>query len=129
EYFRSLVAPLIGAMQLDTIHGTAGTLITRDGDLQAHPSGNRQLNATILNFSTDLKHVTVHYRSSADAFGQLPYNFFPYLQVTIDGRPVTFYRSAMNHIIVGLPAGEHMVAIHGVIPPLQAQLLWTSLAA
>ena len=90
---------------------------------------SQPLSAEVLSFSTDLKHVAVRYRSNEDAFGQLPYNYFPYLHVEIDGAAVPFYRSAMNHVLVRTPAGEHTLAINGVIPPLQAQLLWLSLAA
>ena len=71
--------------------------------------------------------MSVRYRSDADAFGQLPYNYFPYLRVDVDGRAVPFYRSAMNQILVRAPAGDHVVSILGVMPPLQARLLWLSL--
>jgi 6-pyruvoyl-tetrahydropterin synthase related domain len=129
RYFRDLVVPLIDTMHVDAGHGTAATLITRDGDFRSRLDGGSALDARIVSFSTDLKHVVVRYRSNEDAFGQLPYNYFPYLQVDVDGTPVHFYRSAMNHIIVAAPAGEHVVTIHGVIPPLQERLLWLSLAA
>jgi hypothetical protein len=129
RHFRELVVPLINAMQVDSAHGTAATLITRDGDVRQHVAWSGPLTASVLSFSTDLKDVVVRYRSSEEAFGQLPYNYFPYLQVTLDGLPVSFYRSAMNQIIVGTPAGEHVVRIHGVIPPLQERLLWLSLVA
>jgi len=129
RYFRDLVVPLIDAMHVDATRGTAASLITRDGDERQDLGAGDGLNAQVLTFSTDLKHVTVRYRSNEDAFGQLPYNYFPYLQVDIDGSPSKFYRSAMNQVIVAVPAGEHVVTIHGVIPPLQQRLLWWSLFA
>jgi len=47
--------------------------------------------------------------ANADAFGELSYNYFPYLRVDVDGILVTFYRSAMNHILVRLPAGHFLL--------------------
>lgn len=129
RYFRQLVVPLIDAMQVDMTRGVAGALITRDGDLRRELAGTQPLESEVVSFSTDLKHVTVRYRSNADAFGQLSYNYFPYLDVEIDGSPAPFYRSAMNQILLPVPAGDHVVTVHGVTPPLQAKLLWLSLAA
>ena len=126
-YFHQLVEPLLGTMRVDLAHATADTLITRDGELRETLTAASPLQFGVLNFTTDLKHVTVRYRLNGDAFGELPFNYFPYLDVTIDGQPTPFYRSAMNKVIVRAPAGEHVVAIHGVAPPLQAQLLWLGL--
>ena len=129
RYYRELVVPLMASMKIDLPRGVADTLITRDNDLREDIQASEALRPEILDASTDLKRVTVRYRSNLDAFGQLPYNYFPYLQVEVDGRPAPFYRSAMNHILLRVPAGEHVVTVRGVIPPLQAQLLWASLAA
>jgi hypothetical protein len=41
---------------------------------------------------------------------------------------VKFYRSAMNQILLRAPAGDHVVTVLGVTPPLQVKLLWLSLA-
>jgi hypothetical protein len=128
RYFRELVEPLIAAMRVEMTDGVAGALISRDGDLQGEltPVG---VTAEILDFTTDLQRVFVRYRSNTDAFGEMSYNYFPYLHVDVDDRPVPFYRSAMNHILLRLPAGEHRVTIRGAVPPLQASLLWFSLVA
>jgi hypothetical protein len=129
RYFRTLVEPLIGAMRVDMTRGVAGALISRDGDIRGEVNVGDGLSAEILDFTTDLQRVAVRYRSNADAFGELSYNYFPYLRVDVDGTLVTFYRSAMNHILVRLPAGDHRVTVRGAMPPLQAQLLWFSLVA
>lgn len=129
RYFRELVVPLMASMKVDLPRGVADTLITRDGDLRDDVHASEALRPEILDFSTDLKRVTVRYRSNVDAFGQLPFNYFPYLHVAVDGRQTAIYRSAMNHIVLRVPAGEHVVTVRGVAPPLQEQLLWASLAA
>jgi hypothetical protein len=128
RYFRELVEPLIAAMHVDLRRGVAGALITRDGDLREELPQAGPLTAEIVSFETDLKTVAVRYRSDGDAFGQLPYNYFPYLSVAVDGSPVRFYRSAMNQILLRVPAGDHLVTVRGVTPPLQSRLLWLSLA-
>ena len=126
--FRELVEPLMATMHVDRTRGTADTLITRDGDLREELTPSQPLEAEIVDFSTDLKRVRVRYRSNVEAFGQLPYNFFPYLRVEVDGLPVKFYRSAMNQILLRVPAGEHVVAVRGINPPLLARLMWLGLA-
>jgi len=52
-----------------------------------------------------------------EAVGQLSYSYFPYLEVDVDGKPTRFFRSAMSYILLPLPAGEHVVTIHGVASP------------
>ena len=41
----------------------------------------------LLGFTTDLKRVNVRYRSHAAAVAELPYNYFPFLRVEVDGAP------------------------------------------
>jgi hypothetical protein len=128
-YFRDLVQPLLTTIRPDLERGVASTLITRDGDVRQDLGSSEELKSEVVAFASDLKHVTVRYRSNVDAFGQVPYNYFPYLDVRVDDKPTSFYRSAMNHILLPLPAGEHVIAIHGIISPLQERLLWLSLVA
>ena len=35
----------------------------------------------------------------------------------------------MSEILVRLPAGNHVVTVHGVVPPMQKQMFWLSLVA
>jgi hypothetical protein len=115
-------------MRVDPVHGLADVLVSRDGDIRRDGGPTAALKTEIVEFSTDLKRVVVRYRSNVDAVGELPYNYFPYLRVEVDGRPVSFYRSAMNQILLPVPAGEHIVSVRGVMSPLQARFLWLSLA-
>jgi hypothetical protein len=73
--------------------------------------------------------VDVRYRSSGDAVGLLSYTYFPYLDVRVDGQPTPFFRSAFDDILLRLPAGQHVVTVKGVAPPLQRRMLWLSFAA
>jgi hypothetical protein len=127
--FDQLVLPLIQRMNPDMDRGVADVLISRDGDLRVDLGSPEALRIDIVDFATDLKRVAVRYRSNLDAVGRLPFNYFPYLQVEVDGRPVPFHRSAMNDILLRIPAGEHLVTVLGVAPPLQRAMFWVSLAA
>jgi hypothetical protein len=129
SYFPELIVPLIDRMHIDMDRGVAGALIARDDGLQADLGVPDALQFAIEDFSTDLKRVNVRYRSNMDAIGQLPFNYFPYLDVEVDGSQVSFHRSAMNSILLRVPAGTHVVTIHGVAPPMQASMLWVSLIA
>jgi hypothetical protein len=131
RYYDQLVAPLLDRMQVDMTRGVAGELISRDPAfrLDGANDGAESLRLTVSSYTADLKRVAVAYDSNRDAAGQLPYTYFPYLRVTLDGTEVPFYRSAFNTILVRLPAGAHTVRILGVPPPLQAAMLWLSLAA
>jgi hypothetical protein len=129
RYYAELVAPLLDAMGLDMERGVARQLVSDDPAIHGETGPLGALRVDVERFSVDLKRVSVAYRSSAEAFGQLPFTYFPYLEVGLDGAPVPFYRSAMNTILVRLPAGAHTVSILGVAPPLQYWMLWISLAA
>jgi hypothetical protein len=131
RYYEQLVTPLLDRMQIDMTRGVAGELISRDArfHLDEAASGSEALRLRVTSYTADLKRVAVAYESNRGAAGQLPYTYFPYLRVTLDGAEVPFYRSAFNTILVQLPAGAHTVRIVGVAPPLQAAMLWLSLAA
>lgn len=129
RYFHELVEPLLAAMRLDRDRGVAAALISRDGDLRTELPATDGWTWGVVSFATDLDRVEVRYRATADSFGQLPYNYFPFLRVDLDGAPVRFYRSATNHIIVPLSAGEHTVTVRGAMPPLQAKLSWLAMIA
>jgi hypothetical protein len=130
HYYDQLVGPLLDRMQVDMTRGVAGELISRDPAFRADQAGSGEaLRLAVTAYTADLKRVAVGYASNRDAAGQLPYTYFPYLRVTLDGAEVPFYRSAFNTILVRLPAGAHTIRLLGVAPPLQAAMLWLSLAA
>ena len=128
-YYSELVEPVIRRMEIDTDRGVAATLVARDLEHRADLGSPADFHAEIESFSTDLKHVEVRYRSSGDAIGQLSYTYFPYLDVRVDGQPSPFFRSAFDDIMLPVPAGNHVVTVKGVAPPLQRRMLWVSLAA
>jgi 6-pyruvoyl-tetrahydropterin synthase related domain len=128
-YFRDLVEPILRRMAIDVDRGVADTLVARDDAPRLDLGSPADLRAEVESFSTDLKHVEVGYRANRDAVGLLAYTYFPYLDVRIDGRPVPFFRSAFDDILLRLPSGRHAVTVTGVAPPLQRRMLWFSLAA
>lgn len=129
ERYRKIVVPLIERMGVDRERGVADVLIvhqeekdirllTEPGDAgEQGVAGEGTLEVEVRTFSADLDSVVVGYRSNMEAVGQLSYSYFPYLVVDVDGRPTRFFRSAMSYILVPLPAGEHVVTIHGVASP------------
>ncbi len=129
DVFRQLVLPLIDRMNVHMDRGTADVLIARDETRRLDLGDPGRLEFSVDEFSTDLKRVRVGYRSNVDSVGRLPFNYFPYLDVEVDGRRVDFDRSAMNEILLRLPAGAHVVTVRGTAPPMQASMLWASLAA
>lgn len=129
RHFREIVLPLIKKMGVDMERGVADVLIAEDGWAASAPGRPVDLRVEITDFSVDLKAVTVRYRSNMDAFGRLAYTYFPYLAVEVDGEPVKFFRSAMNYILVPLPAGEHVLTTRGVASPLCKRTFLFSLVA
>ena len=126
EYYDTLVQPILRTMNIDPARGVADVLIARDGDLAVDMGSNGTLEASIRSFSSELKRVEVRYEASTNAVGHLPYTYFPYLDVRIDGERVPFHRSALNTILLRVPGGEHVITIRGVAPPLQRSMAWIS---
>ena len=129
QHYQDLVRPLITAMGLDMANRQAATLIARDEQAVTDLGDAGALESETIAFATSLKRVDVRYRANLDAMGQLPFTYFPHLRVEVDGAVVPFFRSAMDHIIVRAPAGEHTITISGLMPPMQYQMAWLSFAS
>ena len=121
RHFRELVVPLIEHMAIDLEHGIADVLIAHEPVPPIPQSDEKNLQVDITSFAVDARTVKVGYRSNHDAVGRLAYTYFPYLEVTVDAEPAEFFRSAMNYVLVPLPAGDHVVAVRGVASPLRKQ--------
>ena len=86
-YFEQIVRPLIEAMNIDLNRGTADYLILRDDRMpqnaETHPD---KLDVRLSDFSVSIDSVTLKYVSTGDGFARLPYSYFPYLDVRVDGK-------------------------------------------
>ena len=60
---------------------------------------------------------------SADCYARLAYAYYPYLRVTIDGKPVRPLQTAGRFMALPLEAGEHVIAIEARLSPLRRGLL------
>jgi hypothetical protein len=121
------VMPLVGAMAIDRQRGVAERLIAREPGLEGTSTPLEQLETEVRDVDFTLDRMTLRYISNGDAVGRLPMNYFPFLEVTVDGEPVAFHASAMNCILVSLPAGEHILRVRGVLSPLRIRTFWLSL--
>ncbi|MBI4524223.1 MAG: hypothetical protein HY695_10480 [Deltaproteobacteria bacterium] len=123
-HYEEIVRPLIDAMHIDLTRGRADYLIVRDDLVSPINDQTESLDVQVRNFLVSIDTITLRYISNGLGFGQLPYSYFPYLDVRVDGQPVPFYRSAMHTIVVPLHKGEHSIQIRGQASPLSK---WTFL--
>lgn len=126
--FREIVEPLIRSMNLDIERGTAEQLIALDDEACGEVADAEDLEGEVLDFHADVRSVSIRYRTNIPSFGLLAYSYFPFLEVRIDGRPVDFHRSAMYHVLLSLPPGEHVVTLWGGVSPAARWSAWFSLA-
>ncbi|MBN2104060.1 hypothetical protein JW835_08485 [bacterium] len=82
----------------------------------------------ILNSSESHTHFTMEYLSSVKGIIQLSFAYFPYLKVSIDGKPVEIHPSALGLIVIQAPAGRHIVSVDAGVSGLRIQLLILGMA-
>lgn len=124
--FRELVVPLLETMAIDKERGVAKRLVARESGLEGTPLDPEDLDAEVRDVEITLDRTTVRYWSNAESVGQLSMNYFPYLDVSVDGVPVEFHASAVNTLLVPLPGGEHVLTVRGVASPLSRRTFWFS---
>jgi 6-pyruvoyl-tetrahydropterin synthase related domain len=113
-YYETVVKPLLDKMNIDLERGTADCLIVREGTLPPNGSGESgEIEFEVKSFSVDIDTVEIRYAAEAPGYGRVPFSYFPYLDVRLDGREAPFVPSAMHAIVMSLPAGEHVITIQG----------------
>ena len=128
DYAR-LVVPLLDVMGIDRHRGTAAAIPVLDRDAAELGAGTTPLTLDIKDFKVDIAHVALRYHASVDAFAQLSFSYFPFLDLRIDGLAVPFSRSAFNFIVLTLPAGEHLITLDARASPLRRKAFLITLAA
>src|SRR3989338_3017084 len=129
-YYDQIVRPLIEAMNIDLNRGTAGSLILRDDRMPRNTeTPGKELDVRLGDFSVSIDSVTLKYVSSGGGFARLPYSYFQYLDLRVDGEPAPFFRSAMHDIVVPVYSGEHTVRVLGRASPLSRLTFFFSLGS
>jgi hypothetical protein len=129
-HYEQVVRPLIDAMNIDLDRGTADYLILRDERMPQNGAFHGDKPAVRLtDFSVAIDSVTLKYASSGDGFAKLPYSYFPYLDVRIDGKQAPYFQSAMRDIVVPIYPGEHTIRVVGRASPLSRWTFLFSLAS
>ena len=79
--------------------------------------------AQVLAHRVDHQQVEMKVTVSAECHARLPYGYFPYLQVTVDGTPVQPMETAGRFMAIPLDAGEHDIVITARLSPLRKGML------
>ena len=89
--------------------------------------GQRDLGTTpaarVVSHVVRRQEVEMKVEVSADCYARLAYAYYPYLRVTIDGKPVRPLQTAGRFMALPLDAGEHEIAIEARLSPLRRGLL------
>jgi len=127
KIYDALVKPLIEQMDVHVDKGFASNLFTTKPLKLSDTYEMPQLSLQINEFFVDVNDVVVRFVSDGDGFARIPYTFFPYLDVRMDGSPTEFYPSVMHNVIVPITAGEHEISVRGVASPLRKNTFYFSL--
>ena len=83
----------------------------------------------IVAHEVDHQRVDLKVDVSAPCYARLSYAYFPFLEVTVDGKPVEVLETAGCFIALKLEPGEREIALQARLSPLRRGLLWIALAA
>jgi hypothetical protein len=72
--------------------------------------------------------VRMRVQTSSRCFARLSYAFYPFLEVTVDGREVAPLQTADRFIVVPLEAGTHDIELAARLSPLRQALLGLDIA-
>ena len=126
DYAR-LVAPLLDAMHIDRANGTAAVIPVQE--LDGPSLGDGAPKVDIDSFKVDIDSASIGYHAASASYAQLSFTYFPYLDVRLDGQPLSFARSGFNLLAVQLPAGRHLITIEARVSPLRQTAFLITLAA
>ena len=89
--------------------------------------GGRDLGTTpearVISHVVRRQEVEMKVEVSADCYARLAYAYFPYLRVSVDGKPVRPLQTAGRFMALPLEAGGHVIAIEARLSPLRKGLL------
>ena len=89
--------------------------------------GGRDLGTTpearVVSHVVRRQEVQMKVEVSEDCYARLAYAYYPYLRVSVDGKPVRPLQTAGRFMALPLEAGEHVIAIEARLSPLRRGLL------
>ena len=116
---------LIDSMVILPARAQSQRILVRDIP-RAIDLGN-QAHIEVLDHRVYGERVHLQVRTDRPCFARLAYAYFPFLEITVDGQPVSFMQTTGRFIALKLDAGEHTIAIKAHISPLRRNLLIFSL--
>ena len=89
----------------------------RERDLGTAPT------AQVIAHSVGHQRVTMRVAVSETCYARLAYAYFPFLEITVDGKPVQPMETAGRFIAIELEQGEHDIVIQARVSPLRMSLI------
>ena len=115
-------------MNPDLTTGTATEFVLRKGATQDSGStGPAQL--TVQKYTVDSERVELDFTVDKVGFAAVPFAYFGYEKVLLDGRPVTFEPTAFNTICFPVSPGVHKLTIGPSMSPARFWGAFISLSA
>lgn len=104
---------------------TCQTIFLRD--FSGDPDLGTDPRVQVLEHRVENQRVDLRVRVSASCYARLSYSYFPFVQLTVDGRPVQPLETAGHFIALPLDQGEHRIVLVPRLSPLRRGLLWLDL--
>jgi hypothetical protein len=121
----SYVKALIGLMNPDLANGNAAEFVLRRGSSQTMPTTPGPATLTVQNYTVDSERVEIDFTLDKPGFVAVPFGYFSYAKVLLDGRLHTFEPTAFNTICLSVERpGEHKLVIG---PSMSVARFWGAL--
>ena len=104
---------LINSYDLNTTTNISNTIFIDDKKkIQNKVNGREEIPVIdILGYKVDSQTVSYKFKSNTEGYIQLPVAYYSWQSVTIDDRPVAFYKSAMQTIVIPVDSGTHSIKV------------------
>ncbi|NNM53969.1 MAG: hypothetical protein HKM05_04515 [Spirochaetales bacterium] len=112
----SYVSALIQLMNPDLTNGTATEFVLRKGATQDSGSTG-PATLTVQKYTVDSERVELDFTVDKAGFAAVPFGYFGYEKVLLDGHPVTFEPTAFNTICFPVSPGVHKLTIGPSMSP------------
>jgi hypothetical protein len=125
---------VINKMQLDKTRPIAQTFLLpynftgtlNNREVSSYSRTDKPL-FTILSVKEGHSFFELQFSASSDGYVQLPYSYFPFMDISLDDKPVIPFCSAMNFNIIPVPAGKHEISLKAGISKMRLILTWIAI--
>lgn len=100
-------------------------ILLKEGMNESLPSN---VSAKVIKAKTELSRVTLEVETT-NAYLMLAYSYYPWLEVSVDGKEVLYMRTAFNTIAIKVDEGRHDIKITAHPSPLRSTLFYLSAAS